>query len=50
VHNKEKDSIFCNFVENIKKNMLCYLSHPQFVNKISLARYRDLKKKSSWLF
>jgi len=49
VDEKEKDSVFNQFRENVK-NILSYLSHPDFVQKTLLARYRDLKRKAPWLF
>ncbi len=50
VDQKEKDSVFQQFIENIKKNLLNYLSHPKLGQKILLAKYRELKKNSPWLF
>ncbi len=49
VDEKEKESVFNQFKENVK-NILSYLSHPNFVQKALLARYRDLKRKVPWLF
>ncbi len=50
VDQKEKDSIFQQFIKNIKDNLLNYLSHPKLAQKILLARYRELKRKAPWLF
>ncbi len=50
VDQKEKDSIFQQFIRNIKDNLLNYLSHPKLAQKILLARYRELKRKAPWLF
>jgi len=50
VDEREKDSIFNEFVNNVKKNIIGYLSHPKFATKTLIAKYRDLKRKAPWLF
>jgi len=50
VDEKERDNVFKEFITNIKRNIIHYLSHPNFATKILTARYRDLKRKAPWLF
>lgn len=50
VDKREKDDVFNEFITNVKKNIIHYLSHPNFAAKILIARYRDLKRKAPWLF
>ncbi len=50
VDEREKDSVFQQFIKNIKNNLINYLSHPNLAQRILLARYRDLKRTSPWLF
>ena len=50
VDEREKEKVFQDFLANIEKNLIHYLSHPEFAQRILLTRYRDLKRKAPWLF
>ena len=50
IDHKEKDKLFQTFLNNFKKNIVPYLSHPEIAKKLFLLKYRELKIKAPWLF
>lgn len=45
VDQKEKDSVFLQFVKTVKKNLLPYLSHRDFAKRLVTSKVRELKAK-----
>jgi hypothetical protein len=50
VSQNQKEVVFAEVLDTLKKNTLAYLSHPDFAEKIILSKYRDLKKKKPQFF
>jgi hypothetical protein len=50
VDQRDKAAILEGFLENIQKDLLPYLSHPDFPERLILSRCRELKRKNPLLF
>lgn len=47
---KDKKDIISEFTDNLKQNIIPYLSKPTFARKFALSRYSEIKKKPRHLF
>jgi hypothetical protein len=45
VDEREKDKVSNKFMEGIEKNMMPYLSHPDFSKRLTLSRCREFRRK-----
>jgi len=50
VSRDQKEAVFLEVLDTLKRNTLAYLSHPDFARKLTLSKYRELKKKNPQLF
>jgi len=50
VDQKEKEGLFQEFIDLLRKNVISYLSHKEFAKRLVLSKIRELRSKDPRLF
>ena len=50
VDQKEKDGLFQEFIDLLRRNVIPYLSHKDFAKRLALSKIRELRSKDPRLF